>query len=223
MIIPRHFSLFGRLVDLANIDCHWFAFDATVWIYYLSWLGLWLGMPWWPCCCEAPEPAQCEFCSTGRTPLEYQLDIPEGHWTGQSCTNDDCAAAEGTFVLLQGSVSTSNPCFWEVKLSTYDTCVDPDVPDCCFRWLQVQITPVGTVAVSVRRDGAAVSDSHIVIWQETLSNLGSPECDEIDDDIPFCTNSSLQVGEKACLWDGDSTNLGPCRPADGTAVHLTAL
>jgi hypothetical protein len=73
--------------------------------------------------------------------------------------------------------------------------------------------------------------THLVNWVAFLPYLYESgakviRCDEINTDVPYCNQSGFPLSPdeaKICQWDGDTINLGDCRPGDGTAIHIEAV
>ena len=189
MILPRHITLFGRLVDLANIDCGLFLFDLTVWADYLwvlSGLPFILGMPWWPCCCGGEIGEICNRCAAGTTPASVKITVPANTWTIDGCVADDCDNAEGDFVLDQvGDDASTTACAFSACIIT---CHDDQQHVFRFEILNGSL--------GFRNDFSVAGDCYTPF--RTCTNFdaawtnGDP-CDEFDNhELPWSQNVSPQ-------------------------------
>jgi len=204
MIIPRHISLFGRIVDLANIDCHWFALDATLWLQWLYVLsGAAFAMGWWPChgCGK-----KCSHCKDSKAPSQVQLDV-------DNVIDDGCSRCDevlNTTFILDFTCEDTDICYWLAELGANDICNDApaDGNTECSDTMEhpyVRLTVDSGTDVNVRFTYHTVNNG-------TLS-INIPGGDDISDDCDGWSSVELTHG---------TTGLGqPCNLNSAT-IFLTA-
>jgi len=201
MTIPRYLTLFNLHVDLQNIDCRWFAVDATVWLYYLSALSLWFGMGWWPC--AACVVFECTNC-TDSTP-QFQIDI-DGV-ANEDCTTG-CTDINSTYVVTgtcqaifachfhtDSTVNATEPCDRShVSISTACAGVNRTTP-----YLSLQLTKViSNLLMDVRYQYEEGGSSPSFDWFKTVISWDE-NCETLDEALGVVTDpNECDISASTC-------------------------
>ena len=175
-------------------------------------------------CQTKPSKCPCDGGTPDGLP-RYMLMSIDDHWVcGSSCADCRCDLAVGDFLLEYDPTG----CRWSYSFDGPDACTHVEDP-CCWDSTNVYMNDTGSairIVVDVR------SGNHVVTWRHEEpykypSGADVIDCfDAIDNlTVPFCSQSGHPSGTSynyVCQWNGDTTNLGPCRPADAPGVTLTA-